>query len=131
MLFDNLTNENIMLYLVKAYDKPNMLMSEFKDDMKRFNYLKRLFQRYRKYRELREQLVLNHLVVLYNVFGLEVTTRTLFFKMTKEDYPALKTYLLFLNYMPEIVYGIKNEDIKSSDIDIDNNIQKVLGKING
>lgn len=120
-----------MLYLVKAYDKPNMLMSEFKDDMKRFNYLKRLFQRYRKYRELREQLVLNHLVVLYNVFGLEVTTRTLFFKMTKEDYPALKTYLLFLNYMPEIVYGIKNEDIKSSDIDIDNNIQKVLGKING
>lgn len=131
MLFDNLTNENIMLYLVKAYDKPNMLMSEFKDDMKRFNYLKRLFQRYRKYRELREQLVLNHLVVLYNVFGPEVTTRTLFFKMTKEDYPALKTYLLFLNYMPEIVYGIKNEDIKSSNIDIDNNIQKVLGKING
>ena len=131
MLFDNLTNENIMLYLVKAYDKPNMLMSEFKDDMKRFNYLKRLFQRYRKYRELREQLVLNHLVVLYNVFGPEVTTRTLFFKMTKEDYPALKTYLLFLNYIPEIVYGIKNEDIKSSNIDIDNNIQKVLGKING
>lgn len=131
MLFDNLTNENIMLYLVKAYDKPNMLMSEFKDDMKRFNYIKRLFQRYRKYGELREQLVLNHLIVLYNVFGPEVTTRTLFFKVTKEDYAPLKTYLNFLNYMPNIIYGIKNQDIKSSDIDIDEKIEKVLRKING
>ena len=71
MPFDNLTNDNIMLYAVKAYDKPNYIMSEFKEDMKRFNYLKRLFKRYRKLGELREQLVLNHLVVIYNVFGVE------------------------------------------------------------
>ena len=82
---------------MKAYDKPDCIMSEFKDDMKRFNYLKRLFRRYRKVDELREQLVLNHLVVLYNVFGPEVTSRMLFFKMSKDDYPALKTYLLFLS----------------------------------
>ena len=48
MSFDDLTNENIMIYAVKAYDKPNCIMSEFKEDMKRFNYLKRLFKRYRK-----------------------------------------------------------------------------------
>ncbi len=90
-----------MMYAMKAYDRPNCIMSEFKDDMKRFNYLKRLFLRYRKIGELREQLVLNHLVVLYNVFGPEVTSRMLFFKMSKDDYPALKTYLLFLSIMPE------------------------------
>lgn len=129
MSFDDLTNENIMLYLVKAYDKPNCIMSEFKDDMKRFNYLKRLFRRYRKMGELREQLVLNHLVVLYNVFGPEVTTRALFFKMAKEDYSVLKTYLLFLNYMPERIKSIKGHDIFSSDIPVDMEIAEVLRKI--
>ena len=111
---------------MKAYDKPDCIMSEFKDDMKRFNYLKRLFRRYRKVDELREQLVLNHLVVLYNVFGPEVTSRMLFFKMSKDDYPALKTYLLFLSIMPERIRGIKGQDIISSDIPIDTRVADVL-----
>ena len=100
-MFDNLTDDNIMIYAVKAYDRPDCVMSEFKDDMKRFNYLKRLFRRYRKIGEIRERLIINHLMVLYNVFGPEVTTRLLFFKMSKDDYSSLKTYLLFLNLMPE------------------------------
>ena len=129
MSFDNLTNENIMLYLVKAYDKPNCIMSEFNDDMKRFNYLKRLFQRYRKYDELREQLVLNHLVVLYNVFGPEVASRALFFKVSKDDYSALKTYMLFLNIMPERIRGIKGQDIVSSNIPVDMKIAEALRQI--
>jgi hypothetical protein len=129
MPFENLTNENIMLYLVKAYDKPNCIMSEFSDDMKRFNYLKRLFQRYRKYDELREQLVLNHLVVIYNVFGPEVAARALFFKVAKEDYSALKTYMIFLNMMPEKVRGIKGHDIISSDIPVDMKIADALRQI--
>ena len=91
MFFDDLNNDNVMLYAAKAYDRPNCIMSEFKEDMKRFNYLKRLFQRYRKLGELRERLIINHLVVLYNVFGVEVTTRLLFYKLNKEDYSALKT----------------------------------------
>ena len=126
MSFDDLTTENIMMYAIKAYDKPNCIMSEFKDDMKRFNYLKRLFRRYRKLNELREQLVLNHLVVLYNVFGPEVTSRMLFFKMSKDDYSSLKTYLLFLSCMPDIVRGIKGHDILSSDIPIDTRVAEVL-----
>jgi hypothetical protein len=129
MSFDDLTNENIMLYLVKAYDKPNCIMSEFKDDMKRFNYLKRLFLRYRKMGELREQLVLNHLVVLYNVFGPEVSARALFFKMSKDDYSALKTYLLFLSFMPEKIKSIKGHDIFSSDIPVDMRIADALRQI--
>ena len=127
-MFESLNNDNVMMYAVKAYDKPNCIMSEFKDDMKRFNYLKRLFKRYRKYDELREQLVLNHLIVIYNVFGPEVSSRLLFFKMAKDDYSALKTYLLFLNIMPERVKGIKGQDIISSDIPIDYAIAEALRK---
>lgn len=126
MSFDDLNNDNIMMYAMKAYDKPDCIMSEFKDDMKRFNYLKRLFRRYRKVDELREQLVLNHLVVLYNVFGPEVTSRMLFFKMSKDDYSALKTYLLFLSIMPDRIRGIKGQDIISSDIPIDPRVAEVL-----
>jgi hypothetical protein len=126
MSFDDLTNDNILLYAAKAYDKPNCIMSEFKEDMKRFNYLKRLFKRYRKVGELREQLVLNHLVVICNVFSPEVATRILFFKMSKDDYSALKTYLLFLSCMPERVKGIKGHDIISSEISVDMTIADIL-----
>jgi len=126
MSFDDLTNDNILLYAAKAYDKPNCIMSEFKEDMKRFNYLKRLFKRYRKVGELREQLVLNHLVVICNVFSPEVATRILFFKMSKDDYSALKTYLLFLSCMPERVKGIKGHDIISSEIPVDMTIADIL-----
>ena len=126
MSFDDLTNDNILIYAVKAYDKPNCIMSEFKEDMKRFNYLKRLFKRYRKIGELREQLVLNHLVVICNVFGPEVATRLLFFKMSKDDYSALKTYLLFLSCMPERVRGIKGQDLISSEIPVDMTIADIL-----
>ena len=129
MSFDDLTNDNILIYAVKAYDKPNCIMSEFKEDMKKFNYLKRLFKRYRKLGELREQLVLNHLVVLNNVFGPEAATRLLFFKMTKDDYSALKTYLLFLNCMPDRVKGVKGQDIFSSEISVDMTIANALRNI--
>jgi len=129
MSFDNLTSENIMIYAMKIYDKPNCILSEFKEDMKRFNYLKRLFKRYRKMGEMRDRLVLNHLVVLYNVFGAEALSRLLFFKMSKDDYSILKTYLLFLSCMPEVVKGIKGQDIISSDIPVDMKIADVLRQI--
>jgi hypothetical protein len=129
MSFDNLTDENIILYAVKAYDTPNCVMSEFTEDMKRLNYLKRLFRRYRKHGEMRERLILNHLVVLNNLFGPEVTTRLLFFRMSKDDYSILKTYLVFLSLMPERIFGINGKDILSSDIQIDMKIAEELRKI--
>ena len=115
-----------MLYAAKAYDRPNCIMSEFTEDMKRLNYLKRLFRRYSKHGEMRERLILNHIVVLYNLFGAEVTTRLLFFSMGKEDYTILKTYLAFLNIMPDRVRGINDKDIISSDISVDSKIIEVL-----
>ena len=129
MSFDELSSENIMLFAVKSYDKPNCIMSEFKEDMKRFNYLKRLFYRHRKVGEIKEQLIMNHLMVLYNVFGVEAATRLLFYKIAKEDYPALKTYLLFLSCMPEKIKGIKGHDIISSEIPVDIKIANILREI--
>jgi hypothetical protein len=129
MNFDNLNSDNYLIYAIKAYDKPNMILSEFKEDIKRFNYLKRLFRRYKKHDDLKERLVLNHLIVLYNVFGPEAATRLLFFKISKEDYSTLKTYLLFLSYMPSIIKGIDGNDIKSSDIPVDLKIAKTLRTI--
>jgi hypothetical protein len=129
MSFDDLNDENVMLYAVKAYDKPNCILSEFEEDVKRFNYLKRLFRRYRKLGELRTQLVLNHLIVLYNVFGPEAATRLLFYKMGEDDYSALKTYLLFISFMPDIVRGIRSKDIISSEIVVDMTIANELRKI--
>lgn len=128
-MFEDLNNENFILYAMKAYDRPNCLMSEFKEDMKRFNYIKRLFHKYRKSGEMKEQLVLNHLVVIYNVFGPEPATRMLFYKMSKDDYSSLKTYLIFLNTMPGIVKGIRGQDIISSDIEVDMKIANTLRNI--
>jgi len=128
-MFEDLNNENFIIYAMKAYERPNCLMSEFKEDMKRFNYLKRLFHKYRKSGELKEQLVLNHLVVIYNVFGPEPATRMLFYRMAKEDYSVLKTYLIFLNSMPVVVKGIHGQDIRSSDIEVDMIVAEELRKI--
>ena len=129
MSFDDLSSENILIYAMKVYDKPNCIMSEFKEDMKRFNYLKRLFFRHRKTGEVKERLILNHLVVLCNVFGPEPATRLLFYKMAKEDYPSLKTYLVFLSCMPDVVRGIKGKDILSSEIPVDTSVANVLRTI--
>lgn len=128
-MFDNLCEDNILLYCVKAYDKPNCIMSEFEDDMKRFNYINRLFTRYKKFGEIKQNLILNHIVVVYNVFGPEVATRLLFFKTSEDNYSLLKTFLIFLNLMPEKIKGIHGRDIISSDIDVDMNVANQLRKI--
>jgi hypothetical protein len=119
MSFENITEDNFLLYAAKAYDKPNCIMSEFSEDMKKLNYLKRLFHRYRKRGEIKERLILNHIVILNNLFGPEATSRLLFFSMNEQDYSALKTFLLFLNIMPNRIRGINGKDIISSNILID------------
>lgn len=126
---DNLTEDNHLIYALKAYDKPNCVMSEFQDDYKRFSYLKKLLSRYLQSGELKERLILNHIVILYNVFGVDAATRLLFFKLDKKFHSALKTFLIFLNYMPNVVYGIRSRNIISSDINVDFNIANILRQI--
>ena len=106
-MIDNLCDDNFLMYAMKAYDKPNCIMSEFEEDLKRIKYVKRLIRRYRLTGELKERLILNHIIVLANVFGIESAVKMLFFKFDEEDYDILKTFLVFLNYMPKVITGIK------------------------
>lgn len=118
-MIDNLCDDNFLMYAMKAYDKPSCIMSEFEEDLKRIKYVKRLVRRYRLTGELKERLILNHIIVLGNVFGIEAAVKMLFFKFDEEDYDILKTFLVFLNYMPKVITGIKGRNIHSADIWVD------------
>ena len=102
--FKELTPENINMFAIKHYDNPHCVdEQEFLDDMKRFKYLKRLFRKYEtsKGKELKERLVINHIIILANVFGVDAATTLLFFKIERNHWPLLKTFLIYLGYMPE------------------------------
>ena len=127
MDFSNLTNDNIVLYAVKFYDNPACRgVHEFNEDLDRIKYIKRLFKRYMTKGVLKERLILNHIIVLYNVFGVESATRILFFRLEPDLWPVLKTFLVFLNFMPERIRGIEGKDIFSSDVALDNHLVTIL-----
>ena len=97
-----LTEDNFIIYAIKHYDNPSCRgMNEFMDDLKRFKYLKRLFRKHSAGKGLKERLIVNHLIIIYNLFGPEAATRMLFFKIEKKFWTQLKTFLVFLNYLPE------------------------------
>ena len=100
--FHKLTLDNIMMFAMKHYDNPSCVdKKEFLDDMKRFKYLKRLFRKYDTSKVLKIRLILNHIIVLANVFGVDASSTLLFFKIDRKHWPVLKTFLVYLNYMPE------------------------------
>lgn len=101
-IFEELNEENFTLFAIRFYDNPQCTSTEeFYEDIRRFRYLKRLLKRYSKSGELRERLILNHLIVLSNLFGVENTIRMLEFKIESEFWPILKTCLLYLRYIDE------------------------------
>jgi hypothetical protein len=104
-------------------------MSEFEGDIKRTKYLKRLFRRYKISKSLKERLIINHIILLNNVFGTEATARILFYRTDERDYDILKTFLVYLNIMPEAVYGINGKNIYTGDIPINYDIAEILDKI--
>lgn len=128
-MIDSLNDENFLMFAMKAYDSPNCILSEFEEDLKRIKYIKRLIKRYKTTGELKERLLLNHLIILSNVFGTKSTVRMLFLKIDSEDYAILKTFLIFLDYMPDIVYGVDGKNINSRDISVDVFVGKRLRDI--
>ena len=104
-------------------------MSEFESDIKRTKYLKRLFRRYKITKSLKERLILNHIILLNNVFGTEASARILFYKIDERDYDILKTFLMYLNMLPNGVYGINGKNIPLIDIPIEINVAEILSKI--
>jgi hypothetical protein len=126
MLNQKLSEDNFVLYAMHNYDNPQChSVQEFEDDLKRFLYLKKLITRYKLNNELRERLILNHIIVLYNVFG-DAATKMLFYKIDKKYWDVLATVLLYLNRMPE---QIPDTDVNLSDIVLDEEIISALRKI--
>jgi len=126
-----LDDSNFILYAAANYDNPQCYdTDEFYDDLKRFKYLKRLLNRYRETGELKERLILNHLTVIYNVFGSTPATRLLFFKLDG-NYDLLKPFLVLMGLMPDKVENIGPMNLTFNNIDIhmDERIIKVLRKI--
>ena len=118
--FKILTPETIDIFAKRHYDNRGASQEEFDDDMNRFKYLKRLFRKYDTSKEFKSRLIINHIIILANVFGIEAATTLLFFKVDKQHWSMLKTVLIFLNYMPE------DELI---DIEIDQNVMEELKRI--
>ena len=128
-MIEDLNDENFMIYAMKCYDSPNCIMSEFEEDLKRIKYIKRLIKRYKTTGELKERLILNHIIILSNVFGTRNAVRMLFFKLDEQDYQILKTFLMFLDYMPDYITGVRGKDIWSRNISIDLFVGKRLRDI--
>lgn len=121
-----LNDDSFLLYAMHHYDNPQChSIQEFEEDLKRFLYLKKLFSRYKSSAELRERLILNHIIVLYNLFG-DALTKMLFAKIDEEDWPILITFLVYLNRMPD---EIEDYGIRLSNITLDNNVVMALRKL--
>ena len=123
LVFNELTEDNLFLYAAKHYDNPTFSdIDDFYEDLKRFKYIKRLVNRYLDHGDLAERLILNHLIVVFNSFGIEAGLNILKLKLDERHWPVVKPFLIFLNY-------IKNDDL--TEFDMDKTVIERLRKING
>ena len=110
MKFDELNQDNWSIFAIKNYNNPqSVTYSDFEEDIKKFKYIKRLLRRHENTGELRKHLILNHIILLYNVFG-DAATPLLFFKLEKNYWPVLKAFLLFLDRLPLSLNNDVNND---------------------
>jgi hypothetical protein len=101
-MFDDLTEDNFMIFAAKHYINPHCRgIDDFNDDLNHFKYLKRLFNRYQKDGVLKTNLIVSHIIVLYNVFEAQAMTRMLFFKIDQDQWSLLKPFLIMFNHLPE------------------------------
>ena len=101
MIFNELNEDNFLLFAIKHYENPqSVTKDDFDKDLNHFKYIKRLLKRYKKSGELKTHLILNHFIILYNIFG-EATTPMLFFKIEKDLWSCIKSFIIFLNRLPE------------------------------
>ena len=120
MIFTELTSENFLLFAIKHYENPQAVTKEdFEKDLNHFKYIKRLLKRYRNTGELKAHLLLNHFIILYNIFG-EGTTAMLFYKIEEEMWEIMKTFVVFLDKLPEypkcFIHDVKIDDYCLSEL---------------
>ena len=129
-LYDDLNDSNIEPYCIKHYDNPQCLaMEDYHNDMRRFKYIKRLLNQFSNDNEIKVRLLLNHIIMVYNIFDNEAATRILFFKIDSKHWDILKTVLIFLNRMPKNIKGINSRNIIASDIQLNDKIVTMLREI--
>jgi len=115
-MYEKLTDENFLIYAAKYYDNVHCVTTEeFLEDLKRIKYIKKLITRYVENGDLKERLILNHLIVLNNLFGAEHLCRILYLKM-KPQFEYIKPFLILLNILPERLFNIKNENVINTDL---------------
>ena len=123
MKFDDLNEGTFLLYSMKEYNNIQCVdIEEYYDDLKKIKYIKRLFNIYKNDGQLKERLILNHLITWYNVFPIQSGTRILFYKIEEHFWPMLNTFLIFLERMPDKIESIRGKTILSTDIKLDDGI---------
>ena len=123
MKFGDLTEENFLMFSMREYNNMQCTdVEEFYDDLKKVKYIKRLFNIYKNDGQLKERLILNHLITWYNVFPIQAGTRILFYKIEEHFWPMLKTFLIFLDRMPDKIESIRGKTILATDIKLDDGI---------
>ena len=128
-MFDDLTESNFQLFAMKYYANPHCTdMLEFHDDLKRIRYIKRLFKKYKETGEMKERLIINHLMVLYNTFESRAMTRMLVLKLD-EYLDCLKPFLILLNYWTTELGRVKGKTVVDSEIGLDQNLVQILRQI--
>ena len=113
-MYENITTENVMMFAIKHYDNPQCEgEKEFHDDMKRFKYIKRLLRKHKESGILKERLLLNHIIVLNNLFGPEACVTLILFKIQREYWETLKSFLLYLKILraDELSEIITNQEV--------------------
>ena len=130
MLFDDLNEKNFLLYAMKEYNNPQCTdVEEFNDDLKKIKYIKRLLNQYVSEGVLKERLLLNHIIIFYNVFPPAAATRILFFKIEEKFWPMLKPFLFYLKLMPEDkIESIMGREIRTNEILMDQGVIDSLRK---
>jgi len=128
-MIDNLTEQNFSLFAAQSYNNPSCMdVLEFQEDLNRIKYLKRLFKRYDEKGDLKERLVINHLIVIYNVFEREAATRMLVMKLDGYLH-YLKPFLVMMGYWPRTIDGIKGINIDGDGVPVDSKIAETLRRI--
>ena len=130
MIFDDLNEKNFLLYAMKEYNNPQCTeVEEFNDDLKKIKYIKRLLNQYVSEGVLKERLLLNHIIIFYNVFPPAAATRILFFKIEEKFWPMLKPFLFYLKLMPEDkIESIMGKEIRTNEILMDPGVIDSLRK---
>ena len=130
MIFDDLNEKNFLLYAMKEYNNPQCTeVEEFNDDLKKIKYIKRLLNQYVSEGVLKERLLLNHIIIFYNVFPPAAATRILFFKIEEKFWPILKPFLFYLKLMPEDrIESIMGKEIRTNEILMDQGVIDSLRK---